>query len=260
MPYLYTVRNYAVATLFTIIFYVWLAMFLSETFMGAFRGGLKEGYLMLSIYAVAALIMYSFGNLHKAVPLILNIGKAIKWISLQVVLVILFIFTFDFTEDYYYDMSDYYLEMPPELMMNMFTVFAVTAAIMGILSWMIVRYEKFRSIEFGGLIATLFLIMSLQYYLDGTLYAILFNFLIFGLSFGMIYIGYNREEIKIVNVGVFWICALIVVRYFDFFWDMLDTSVFFLVGGAILITGAVFLERGRRRLKAKFNNSNLEDG
>ena len=115
-----------------------------------------------------------------------------------------------------------------------------------------------RSLELYGIIAGTFLITLLsRYYGDATLYSILFNFLIFAISLGIIYTGYQREDIKVVNLGIFWISALIIARYFDFFWDMLDTSVFFLLGGAILIIGAIFMERARRNLKRKFNNNNI---
>ena len=57
---------------------------------------------------------------------------------------------------------------------------------------------------------------------------------------------------QIVNTGMFWLSALILVRYFDFFWDLLPRSLFFMVGGLILVLGGIALEKKRRQLKTKF--------
>src|SRR5690606_1479914 len=123
-----------------------------------------------------------------------------------------FYLSFDLTEDYYYDGAGYLDDIPSSRLMSTFVAFIIGAAILSILSWLVVRKEKFRLFEFIGTIATIFLVvLSAQYYVDGTLYSILFNLLIFAICIGLIYTGYEREDIKVVNLGVFWICALIIV-------------------------------------------------
>ena len=46
----------------------------------------------------------------------------------------------------------------------------------------------------------------------------------------------------------------IIAKYFDFFWDLLARSVFFMVGGIILVIGGIILERKRRELKKIIGN------
>ncbi len=256
LPFLYTVRNYAVATLFTIGFYIWLFMFLQETFLVG-KYNQHDQFLLVDVYFLTTLMMISIGTLHKTIPLINNVGKAIKWISLQVAMIMLFILTFyDVLDSMQREFGDYLL--PSSGLQFISILFAIAAVLLATASWISSQKGIQRSLELYGIIAGTFLITLLsRYYGDATLYSILFNFLIFAISLGIIYTGYQREDIKVVNLGIFWISALIIARYFDFFWDMLDTSVFFLLGGAILIIGAIFMERARRNLKRKFNNNNI---
>ena len=58
---------------------------------------------------------------------------------------------------------------------------------------------------------------------------------------------------KLINLGGSWLSLFIVVKYFDFFWDLLSRSLFFMVGGLILVLGGIALERKRRQLKAQFS-------
>ena len=73
-----------------------------------------------------------------------------------------------------------------------------------------------------------------------------------------IYLGYNREDMKLVNLGMSWLAAFLVAKYFDWFWDLMEKSLFFLVGGLILILGSIALEKKRRQIKAKFSKGSPE--
>lgn len=59
-------------------------------------------------------------------------------------------------------------------------------------------------------------------------------------------IGVGAESI--ISIVFFWFGVFILFRYFDFFWDMLPTSLFFIVGGVIFLTGAIMLEKQRKKL------------
>ena len=74
-----------------------------------------------------------------------------------------------------------------------------------------------------------------------------------GISVFLIYVGYQKTNIKFVNMGIFWGSIFIIAKYCDFFWSLLDRSIFFLVGGAILVGGGIFLERKRREIKNDFD-------
>jgi len=39
------------------------------------------------------------------------------------------------------------------------------------------------------------------------------------------------------------------VKYFDWFWSLLPRSLFFIVGGLVLVLGGIALEKKRRQIK-----------
>jgi len=81
---------------------------------------------------------------------------------------------------------------------------------------------------------------------------LLFNLILALLILTLLFIGYQREDMRLVNIGMAYLSILVIVRYFDFFWELLPRSIFFTVGGLILILGSIALERKRRQLKQKF--------
>ncbi|MSQ76893.1 MAG: hypothetical protein EXR97_00360 [Nitrospiraceae bacterium] len=58
---------------------------------------------------------------------------------------------------------------------------------------------------------------------------------------------------KLVNIDMSWLGVLVLVRYFDFFWELLPRSLFFLAGGLILVLGGMALEKKRRELRTQFS-------
>ena len=81
----------------------------------------------------------------------------------------------------------------------------------------------------------------------------IFNLVIVGCIGILITIGYRREDIKVVSIGMSSLALLILVRYFDLFWRLLSGWIFFMVGGAVLIFGGIAFERKRRQLKVRFS-------
>ena len=83
-------------------------------------------------------------------------------------------------------------------------------------------------------------------------YTGLFNIIFLGFLILLLYAGYNTENIGIINTAMFWFIPLIFARYFDFFWELLPRSFFFILGGLVLLAISVVLERKRRELKVRF--------
>ncbi len=70
---------------------------------------------------------------------------------------------------------------------------------------------------------------------------------------GLIVLGYKRRSTSMINIGLCFFILDVVARYFDVFWRLLPRSIFFLVGGLILLLGGVFLEKKRRKVLTSFN-------
>lgn len=114
-------------------------------------------------------------------------------------------------------------------------------------------------------LAALF-VMTFQFYAETVHDGLGWSELAVRLFLNLFYIGFlvlvlykaiAVEAEKLISAVFFWFGLFILVRYFDFFWGMLPVSLFFIVGGAIFIGGAVLLEKQRKRLFAGFDNQSV---
>lgn len=77
-----------------------------------------------------------------------------------------------------------------------------------------------------------------------------YNVLAFAGAVWLVLTGVERRELRLVNLGFVFFAVLLLARYVDTFWTLLDRSWFFMLGGAALLAGGLVLERSRRRLTA----------
>ena len=64
----------------------------------------------------------------------------------------------------------------------------------------------------------------------------------------MIYFGLVEHNVFYVNSAFIIFTITLLSRYFDTFWRLMDRSLFFIVGGLLLIIGGYWLEKKRRQL------------
>ena len=81
-----------------------------------------------------------------------------------------------------------------------------------------------------------------------TLVYIAFNVSFFLAIVLLVYGGYRISDRAQVNIGFVFFALGLMTLYFDTFWRLIDRSIFFMVGGLILIGGGWLLLRQRRRL------------
>lgn len=74
-----------------------------------------------------------------------------------------------------------------------------------------------------------------------------FNLLLFGGTVGLVVLGVQRRSELLINLGLVAFVVHILTRYFDLFFDAMDKSLFFILGGILLLGGGWLLERNRRR-------------
>jgi uncharacterized membrane protein len=89
-------------------------------------------------------------------------------------------------------------------------------------------------------------------------FAIAYNVLAFAGVVWLVMTGVDRGESRVVNLGFLFFAALLVSRYFDTFWTLLDRSYFFMIGGAVLLLAGFFIERSRRRVTARIAAAKAE--
>lgn len=85
----------------------------------------------------------------------------------------------------------------------------------------------------------------------GGLVALAFNLLFFASLLWLLYAGMQREDRFMVNIAFVFFALVLLARYFDTFWTLLNRSYFFMFGGLILLVGGYIMEHQRRRITSK---------
>lgn len=62
----------------------------------------------------------------------------------------------------------------------------------------------------------------------------------------LLFTGYSRRETVTVNAAVLFLVIFLIVKYFDWFYDFFDKSIFFIGAGVLLFAVGFGMERGRR--------------
>ncbi len=76
----------------------------------------------------------------------------------------------------------------------------------------------------------------------------LYVLFVFSLALLMAWVGIRTRNALLINVSVFSAAIIILIQYFSWSFEMLDSSVAFLLGGLLLIGVSIVMERARRRL------------
>ena len=91
------------------------------------------------------------------------------------------------------------------------------------------------------------------------IYTAIFNVMLFGGIGGLIFLGYFRGVGYLVNIALVFFGLAVIGRYFDVAWDLLPRSIFFIVGGLLLLGVGLLLERLRRKTLQRMRAVEVED-
>lgn len=237
-PLIYGYRSTTVAGLCSLLFYLWIYLLYSE------RNSFSELINIRDLYLISGIALYFTGTLHELSAKAKYAAPIFKFMGLQVVLVALFICTFGSWEP------------------KSKEIISAIYAFLGILFLTVLLSKPLRSKLAGfqtdaSMAAISFLMAGITLITTNTqvseeAYMGFFNLVFLGLLVLLLYAGYSTEDIGIINTAMFWFIPLIIARYFDFFWDLLPRSFFFIIGGLVLLIISIVLERKRRELKAQF--------
>ncbi len=67
-----------------------------------------------------------------------------------------------------------------------------------------------------------------------------------------IYLGIAWESSVFLNTSIVFFAVNLYTRFYEYFWDAMPKSLFFIIGGATLIAGGIWVERARRGLVRQF--------
>lgn len=91
----------------------------------------------------------------------------------------------------------------------------------------------------------------------GIFWAIVFNCLVFLEVLGIVFLGYLRRQNYLINLGALALFLLIIVKYFDWFGNLAG-GAFFIGAGILLFAVGWSMEKGRRYMLAKIQNSEIK--
>lgn len=76
--------------------------------------------------------------------------------------------------------------------------------------------------------------------------SVYFNLVLVGMVLAFLYLGYALRLEGLFRLALYGFALVVLARYCDTFWKLLPRSLFFLVGGLLLIGGGIVLERQRK--------------
>ena len=256
LPLIYAFRSEPIAALSSLLFFIWIGLFI-------FRGGRFNESMFLSfpvIYLSAGILLFSIGGLHYLEPQLAKIARIFRIAGIKIAILSLFLLTFKFFSGYinnWLNNARALEEMSSQLMIGivLFSVLAFFGLVINLL--FNPSQSKTNSFESGAALGLLsFTLLFFFFPTESSIYTVIYNLLFAGLTLFLIYIGYQKSDIKIVNTGVFWLSVFILAKYFDFFWDLIGRSLFFIIGGLILVLGGIAMERKRKQIKEDFTKLN----
>lgn len=254
LPLVYGLATSPMAALSALIFFVWLGFFMLNRLVNARDFDIIR--LVPLFYLSAGIFVFGIGAFHYLSERLAKVARTYRLFGIKITMLALFLLTFEFFSGkpptIYYNTSS--LLAQSSEFATWFLIFSIAAIL---LSFAMLFFNPAKSktnqLESGVPLALLALGLLLYFFpVTTAVYTVIFNLLMAAIIIAIIYIGYQREDMPVVNTGLFWLAALIIARYFDFFWDLLERSVFFMVGGLILVLGGIALERKRRQIKASF--------
>jgi len=247
LPLAYLLRFKSLISLAVLVLLIWLGM---EASLRISYSESREIIMVIPLFLMAGLALWAVGLMHRE-------WKSLRIISSPYILIgslITFFAGFNLTFDIF--------EMGRGS--GVFLVFYPGIVILFLLA-LILRClpegkERGWTPETFGLVILMAIVIFLSLFFPRASYEsmrgglrLFFNILFALEIFGLIILGFVRRYPTYVNIGLLFFSLDVFARYFDFFWELLPRSLFFIFGGLLLLFGGIILERKRRKILASFH-------
>ncbi len=259
LPFVYAFTSVEMAGLVALLFYIWVTLFaLGDTSLSIFgfsgSSGAGNFFNLPVLYLISGITLFGIGGLHYFSDRLKKVARIFRLSGLRVAMMALFLLSFRFFSGNYNGYSIRGEALPSESFAIMLAILVVLAAITVFVN---IMYNPAKSTSshieyYTALVLAVLGLIFFNFPTDNNFYVLLFNLVLAGLIFLLLQQGYLRQDMTIVNLGISFFVIFIIAKYFDFFWGLLDRSVFFIAGGIVLVAGAVYLEGKRREIKAIF--------
>ncbi|PID83395.1 hypothetical protein CSB11_01220 [Candidatus Campbellbacteria bacterium] len=250
LPLVYVFGSRIFAFLSSMLFYTWMILFFIQ------KSSMFKGEIVFYIIFTLSILLFVFGNLHFFKKSLEKVGLVYKIFGFFVTSAFLYLVTFpdlasEFIRIGYFTKSLYF----PITFMFVLIFLALTLS--SALNPNRSENNRFENISLllGSALVFGFSLFDPEVVKESIFsfsYIVFYNIVFFGMSILLVYKGYKKEKMVYVNFGIFYLCLFLISKYFDLFYQMLDRSVFFIIGGIILIAGGFYAEKKRRKMKEDF--------
>lgn len=253
IPLVYALKTKPIAGLSSLLFFIWVGLFVFRNM--SFEAASGDFFGLPILYLVSGILLFGIGGFHYLSDDLKDIARIYRIAAIKIAMLAIFLLTFRFFSGHY---DDYNIREGLEFsgqFITGFVIFSILAIISTIIGLFFNPSKSDTSILEGSIGLGLSAIALIFFFFPPVatnIYVVLFNLILAGIILTLLFIGYNREDMNLVNIGMVYLAILVIVRYCDFFWELLPRSLFFMVGGLILVSGGIAIEKKRRQLKQKF--------
>lgn len=237
LPLAYLLRLPSLLWLAVVDLLAWLAM------EGSFHQGNHHDLALVVLVGTAGVAAWLIGYAHqrcdKLAPL------ALPWQTLGALTALGALFPYTFADSFHHQLA-----LGDLLWFHLAIVLVACVAVGALIVGELAEAGWWHA-PLAGLVVLSFFLLTASGILAvpttmASLAAIVFN-IIYALAIvGLIFIGFQRQSMAQINIALLFFVADLIARYVDVFWQLLPRSLFFIVGGLLLIAGGIFLERKRR--------------
>ncbi|MCJ7783760.1 MAG: DUF2157 domain-containing protein [Desulfobacterales bacterium] len=247
LPLAYFLRFKSLISLAILVLLIWLGM---EAHLRALHSSTLQTTTMIPLFFMAGIALWGVGLVHRE-------REALKIISSPYILIGTLI---TFLAGYVLTFNLYRGRFESDVLFIYYPGIAVLFLVAVIARCLPGEKEKGWIPETLGLVVLMVVIIFLSMFFPGASpnsvrgdLRLFFNILFALEIFGLIILGFIRRYPVYVNIGLLFFALDVVARYFDFFWELLPRSLFFILGGLLLLFGGIILERKRRKILSSFD-------
>ena len=145
---------------------------------------------------------------------------------------------------------DWMMSVEPEWGSSIYGMMVISGMLLAALAGAVIRWRSVADRLALGTVALVAVAVACAMVPEshGWLALAVLNLVLVAALIGLIAEGYRRDDRFVVNLGFLAFAATILRLYFDTFWLLFDRSLFFMVGGLLVIALGWGLERKRRNL------------
>ena len=183
--------------------------------------------------------LYSFGNISLVLEKFNNFSLSYKLTGLFPIFITLL--TLTFAEDAMFQTTEtsYYVAIVLILMLNFFNYIKNKNE---------TSLLKIETIFINSILLFLVLMIALPKF-NGLLFSLLAHIAIIAIiSVGYNY-GYKYKNIRIISSTNWYLIIYLLINYCRWSWDYLNKTAFFMIGGLLLLSLGIYLEKSQRKLK-----------